>query len=350
MEERPEVEPQNKEASLLFLPGLFGGGRNLTLIREALTGLSQETFRVFVPDSISTRYRRTFFDEILNSWLKAVEGKQPVIVAHSLGSVELFEVLKELKNRNVSNPFVILVSPLGTESTKGMGLIGRLRELALNAAFYDQHTVYPLPDKFYQDQDISPSRGERRETFLSIFGEEKVEFEGEKVSLREALEIIDGQLQRDDVSEEETHRLLRERARLLRPFIERMYRGEHVSEERHRKFMEVYREEISSLGLLANALRFLPKVLRTVLGPGDTIERIKKMCPNAKIAILGLENDVLLSPEKVNKLTEKGVAVRILPVYAHSSFAFAPETWADAIKGLIEEELFGLKTQELGEG
>ncbi len=366
MDEISEIQPDSPEQAegevvrppFLFLPGLFGGGDALTEIREEILKQLRER-SVFLPSSISTRKRAGFQDKNIEGWINsAAKMGSGVIVAHSLGVAELEYLLRHLKEKGDIPPNlkIILISPLGaSETSRGLRVIPTVVDIHKNVGFYDQHTVYPLPDSFYQedkdeDKDIEPDRAARRKRFLNLFGERSVKYKGKEMPLKDALAQIDRELEQSSASQP-PERLLRERGALLAPFIQELYEGRHIQEEGHRKVQEKFDSEISRLGLLAQGLRFLPQVLRSALSGKNIIERLADLAEGVQIYLFALKNDLFLNPEQAEKLKEqlkeqlkaKGINIFVhkVPVYAHSSFAYQPETFVKKLKEVLgqnEEE------------
>ncbi|GEM_PF-6252307 len=341
------VEKEYNQPPFLFLPGLFGGGDALTELREEiLERIGREG--VFFPSSISTRERAGFFDNNVNEWIKlADKTRSGMIVAHSLGTAELKYLLQwmEKQEKIPPNLKIVLVSPLGaSETSRGLRVVPTVVDIHKNVAFYDQHTAYPLPDSFYEgSDDIEPSRAERREQFLNLFGDRLVEYKGEKMPLKGALETIDRAL-KESRGSEIRNRLFKERSALLAPFIQELYEGRYIPDERHREMKERFDADISRLGLLIQGLRFLPQILRTIFSSTNVIKRLAAAASGAQIHLVVLENDLFLPFDQAERLVQQmrkediNIYLHKLPVYAHSSFAYQPREFVEKLKEISDKD------------
>lgn len=380
---------------VIFLAGASGGGEKLDWLRHTLHSLRGEGVEVIVLSSIlSIPGRRgvispeirSFIEEVVRS-LERGEETNFTIIGHSLGALEALYALRALKNKieeiegvdlDSLNLNVVLVSPIRTEGNKGLGLIPRLREFIANASLAAQHTIYPLPDDYYDnekeeyDKEVQgrerKKREKRRKMFLEIYGADKIPelpddvkeeikenpflrsfladfLEQGDIELSKILSKIDEAIK--EALRRENHEaveiLVGIRGRLLSPWVQKIDRGEDFrglyGEGKERELLKEYREAQKGirkiLSILANYAYCLPQVPRVIrdifIVKEELIEEIRAIFNNAEIIVIGFDRDEIVFPDEYERLREKGVKVVILKDYGHASFSMRPDEFLEVI-------------------
>ncbi|GEM_PF-6836629 len=277
--EQRQSQAQEKEASekpfVAFLPGINGGGRVMTTIRQELERLCGPDL-CYVPPSISSGNRKkgetadAYHQSLASEIGKRAGSRDVVVVGQSMGGWQSENTISHL----VDNPdwtgnkiTAHYLSPIGysKEGFQNYGeVFGDFLKLGKQADL-NQHVAYPLPEGYYQDaaQDIQESdlktlyedtpekRAERRTLFIRRLPKlvkdphkfmqqfhKRVPDADEIESPEDALGLLDSKLSRALVTGEPNEELLETRSKLLEDPIEGLFQGDHIPDEIHQEYLK----------------------------------------------------------------------------------------------------------------
>lgn len=268
--ERPALVPEAMPPVgdfKVFYPGMTGGGRYLTAIRQEVDTIAGEG-NALVVSSISSREglrkgesSKTRSCNQAATIAEMAQGRNLNWIAHSLGILETVNTLDELISNTSWNGKEIklhLVSPIGF-GQEGLGAIldvGRgLSELNATVAGVEQHIVYPGPESYYQSlpettspddvdvlfKDSPEDRAERRASFREglryILPDEQ-----KRATFLTEIDGIDSRISDTLLQNQPVDELLAKRKELLAPYVQAMFRGEHLPAELHDKYLTQHHE------------------------------------------------------------------------------------------------------------
>lgn len=316
----------------VFVPGLVGGGKNLSVLRLIPN--------IFVPSSIFTRQGLKKDELSLNDHhegigreiIKKAQGRDIVMMMHSAGSFEGLDILLSMLKTGFNNHInlVFMGTPgLTSKGIKGgIDFIHRFIEINLQVATSEQHVIYPLPEVFYQQQintakpkipiafeDTSIKREQRRKIFVDSIRNHPTILKGQSVDkLLEDLNKIDEKISVSNNSND-WRKLVEKRASLLGPIIQEFFKGKQVGPTLHEKLMKEYHElpeDLSSLSkYCATAMLYLAKTSFVLLGKGtdDKLTTILKLAKKTGIDVgvsfLVAENDQMIRPADIEKIEQR---------------------------------------------
>jgi hypothetical protein len=330
----PNSSPNN-EYFHVILPGLKGGGRNLTGLREYIGS------RGWVTASLSTRvglkrgfcnlkahYRKLALDLIAQS-----QGRTIRIYAHSLGGVEVLYLMKELAhNKDLPHHTleIIFISPpgVGQKGFSGLLKVGkRLGNVIKNLGLYDQDYLLPVPT--LEGNPVNP----QRKLFLDDWLPRLLIDPVKREQFKQALEAIDSKILLADVSKRqpaERGHYQQERHKLLKDLVEKIINGQHITEEKHQQFLQKHQELALNIApgfsyIVTSFLFVLRVFFNLYLGLDRklfaTYDYCRKQSVNTKVAVVILGHDELVfSGDYANFI--KMASARKMPVY---NFVFENE-------------------------
>jgi hypothetical protein len=285
---------------------------------------------------------------------KDIIAKSPTnlnIIAHSFGSYETLDLVKELLKQNYQG--TIQVEFIGTPGLLNQGFPAlikfgkRVSEMARQVTINEQHVFYPLPDVFYRDDkrkdstaivwsDTDQERQKRREKFKQNLLKTVPETEKREKIITE-LELIDKQLV-DKTDDKLYETLLAERIEILAPLLQDVFRGKHLEESEHRAFLEYYGENpenlTSNLGFLAQTLGYCGGIFKRIYkGLNKEISLLHNQAEKAKVKLnfgfVTLENDTIIKQEDLQNLNIEDLTnFGFIEQLAHSSIGYYPEPMA----------------------
>lgn len=319
-----EIAPENGYFHVI-LPGLQGGGRNLTGLREHIGT------RGWVVASLSTRAglkRRVFnlrshYKKLAQDLIDQANGRIIRIYAHSLGGIEVLDLMKTLARHQdlpAKQLEIIFISPpgVGQKGFSGLLEIGkRFYKVVKNLGLYDQNYLLPPESADGQDQrrlfldEWLPrmmSDGQQREEFLT------------------ALEAIDSKLlllNESEIQLEQQAFYIQQRHKLLKSLVERIICGKHITEVKHQHYLQQHREQAFDIApgliyLFISSL-FATKVLFNLYRGIDrkllaVYSYCQKLKINTKLAIVVLgHDDLVLSQDYTN--FSRMARFRQIPIY-----------------------------------
>lgn len=328
----------------VILPGLKGGGRNLTGLREHIAS------RGWVAASLSTRVGlkkglgvynlKAHYNGLAQELITHARGRVIRIYAHSLGGIEVLYLMKALA-RQTNLPYksleVIFISPpgIGQKGFSGLFRVGqRLVRVIRNLGFYDQQSL--LPVSACEDNQVNL----QRKLFLEEWLPHLVSSPLKREKFRQDLEAIDNKLLLPDkfykLSDEEML-YLRQRHKLLKELVVKILCGEHIAEEKHQQYLRKYHELASdiapTLAYLLTITIFSFMVLFNLYQGIDrkilaVYENCRQLKINTKVGVVILGRDDLVQIQDYAGFTEMAAKLHV-PVYnfvfedeEHSSVAY----------------------------
>lgn len=374
-EHLPQAERPIGDTFKVFLPGVTGGGKNITAIRDYLHSLYGEN--VVVPPSISNEFSLKKGEDIkshfanLASEISTKAGNKPIhIVAHSLGGFESLDLVNALLNDDDWSGKEVLITFMSTPGFRKYGIneeenMERISRL-LNqkeVAMLEQHTAFPLPEKYYKKH---PSFNPNSDEVKTIFIDNEESRNARRNWFKEQLKsLVKDDLQRSNIIASLSHldkqigeaielnlpqeELLVKRSEILNPFIQALFRGEHIDEQTHQKFLTRYGETLGNLapkitrslallnyGLQSVSLVFsgMEKALLNLINQAE----IKRK--SIKIEFAFVERDVIIKKEEINDLRKEVMRIALgnylTGMYysgqlAHSSTGYRPDILLDEI-------------------
>lgn len=363
---------EGSQESFVFLPGLTGGGKYLTALRQ--------TPDLFVPSSISTKpalkkgekSTKEHYENLVREIIQTTGDKELYLLGHSLGGFEAIDILNilidnpDFKNKKVN---LVFISTPGFTDKGIRGFIEfgkRFRQINKKVALNEQHTTYPLPEKFYetapqdiQDANISPKvafkdspeeREQRRYFFKDALKPQIIPKGKTKEQIITELNNIDKQISGEIESKKTLEDLLRERAMLLHPVIEALFAGKQIDDEIHQKALELYQELpenlASSLRHYISTLLYLARAGKHIAeGTGKQLQRVlekaKSNDVDVNISFILLERDEMIKIDDIAQIKQnfkqgvgiqeidKTVSFLLMEQLAHSSIGYYPKPIAD---------------------
>lgn len=271
--ETSEIEQRDKESFKVYIPGITGGGKNITAIREYLHGRYGDN--VYIPSSIShetglkkgEKNSDEHYKNLVTEVTKRADKKDITVVAHSLGGFEVIDLLYALLASNEWQGYTVTINFLaapgfGAEGMNNLIETGkRFHRLNQNVALSEQHIAYPLPEECYTRStlteeeekatvlfhDTVKERTQRRNNFLNQWLEKIVPDAQKRGDVITKLHNIDHEILEKSISNQSIDILLHERAKVLNPLIQTLFRGEHIDEAVHQQFMKKYEELTENL-------------------------------------------------------------------------------------------------------
>jgi hypothetical protein len=366
----PEPNPDaNLQPSFnVFLPGGTAGGEYITPIRDYLhTNFGDQ---VFVPSSISHyaslkkgESLETHYENLGHEIGLRAKDKNIHIIAHSLGGLESLDILKNLlketswSGKEIKITFMAGFGFVSEDITGIIETADRLYQIVTNVTVAEQHTAYPLPEKYYE---VNPPKSPTSDKAVTIFtdtpeqrAERRSWFETQLTILTpEIKDKILKKLSEIDITlvkamDTEDSRLFGEimsqRAEILAPFIQSLFKGENIPKDLHNKYLNLYKETTDNLApgiqYYLSLLMYLNRVIDYVKGGVNTvlkeiIETAKVRKVDIKIEFAQLERDYLFQSSDVDRIKKdmdsKGIASTLSGFYflqqlAHSSIGYWPE-------------------------
>jgi len=344
----------NSEYFHVILPGLKGGGRNLTGLREYIGS------RGWVTASLSTRvglkrgfcnlkahYRKLALDLIAQS-----QGRTIRIYAHSLGGIEVLYLMEELarhKDLPRNTLEVIFISPpgVGQKGFSGLLRVGkRFGNVIKNLGLYDQDYLLPVPP--LEGNSIDP----QRKVFLDEWLPRLVTDPIKRENFKQALEAIESKILLAEVSKrlpEQRNLYQQERHKLLKDLVEKIINGKHITEEKHQQFLQKHQELALNIAPgfsygLTSFLFVLRVFFNLFLGIDRKLFATYDYClqqsVNTKVAVVILGRDELVFSDDYANFT-KMASFRKMPVY---NFVFENEEHSSvAVKWSLIDALESLE-------
>ena len=337
----------------VILPGLKGGGRNLTGLREYIGS------RGWVVASLSTRAGlkrsvfnlRAHYERLAQEIVAQAQGRIVRIYAHSLGGIEVLDLMKALARHQslpAKNLEVIFISPpgVGQKGFSGLLEIGkRFTRVIKNLGLYDQNHLIPL--RTGGAEPVQPQRGLFLEEWLpqmEIDCRKRKEFIAALENIDSKLLLLDKSIA--GLAQEAFY--LHQRHRLIKHLVERIICGKHISEERHQRYLQQHRElalDIApGLTYLFISLIFAFKVLFNLYRGIDqrllaAYEFCRRQEINTRWAIVVLGHDDLVLSEDYTNFS-KLAASRQIPllnfVFENEEHSSVAHKWEliDALENL----------------
>lgn len=336
----------------VILAGIKGGGRNLTGLREHIGK------RGLVIASFSTREAlkrnefklKTHYTNLAREIVRQAQSLTIRIYAHSLGGIEVLDLLKALlKEAALPNKAIeiIFISPpgIGQRGFSGLLEVGKRMKLLLKEwGFYDQFYLFPsIPG-------IPEAKNRQREIFLNEWLPRLVADGGKRTELVKAFQRIDEELVAFKLqSEQEAEYFRRQRYLLMKPLLEQILSGDHITEEIHRQQLEqnheLSRDINSRLAYRSIFLGFMFRVLKTLFfGIDKKILGIIESCQSVDVdlklgvVILGKDNLIRLQDyaelNRIAHLNGRPVEINVFENEEHSSVAYKWEL-IDALEELV---------------
>ncbi|NWJ45307.1 MAG: hypothetical protein HXX08_05450 [Chloroflexi bacterium] len=326
-----EQEQVNSEYYHVIFAGLKGGGRYLTGLREYIGS------KGFVISSLTTRAGlksgekrlSTHYHNLAKELISRAKGRTIRVYAHSLGSIEVLDLMKALsESADMPNKAleIIFISPpgMGFRGFRGVGKVGlRLGKVIKNIGLYDQYHLYPLSTS-NDEQAI-----EQRKYLLKVMLPNIIPDSSERNKITSELEAIDTALEGNQSglanSEEVEKQYLKRRHILLKGLLEKIFAGQHITEEQHRESLLIHHELKNDLASRLSysfiAFAFGFKTLTTLYrGIDSKIVEAVKYCQQqiieVKIGIAILGKDELVKEndfENFNRLS----SWNNIPIFKH---------------------------------
>lgn len=330
----------------VILPGLKGGGRNLTGLREYID------CRGWVVASLSTRVGlkkglglynlKAHYAALAQELVTRSQGRVIRIYAHSLGGIEVLYLMKALARHGdlpLNSLEVIFISPpgIGQKGFRGLFNVGkRLFRVIQNLGLYDQKSLLPI----YTLEDPNIPQDPQRKLFLEEWLPNLIKSPLEREKFKQNLEKIDTNFQAineiNKLLEEETQ-FLRQRHKLLKDLVGKIINGEHIAEEKHQKYLQRHHELVSdiapTLSYMLTAIIFTLKVITGLyLGIDRKILAVNEYCfqqkIKTKVGVVTLGRDPLVLTQDYARFIERA-AQQEIPIYnfifeneEHSSVAY----------------------------
>lgn len=344
----------NSEYFHVILPGLKGGGRNLTGLREYIGS------RGWVTASLSTRVglKRGFsnlkahYHKLALDLIAQSQGRTIRIYAHSLGGIEVLSLMKELarhKDLPRNSLEIIFISPpgVGQKGFSGLLRVGkRLGNVIKNLGFYDQD--YLLPVTPLEGDSVHPQRKLFLEDWLPRLVTDPIKRE----NFKQALEAIDNKILLSEVSKrlpDQKNLYQQERHKLLKNLVEKIINGHHITEEKHQQFLLKHQELALNIApnfsYLLTSFLFLSRVLFNLFTGIDrklfaTYDYCLNQSVNTKVAVVILGHDELVFSQDYANFT-KMASIRKMPIY---NFVFENEEHSSvAVKWSLIDALENLE-------
>ena len=345
----------------VILAGLQGGGRCLTGLREHIGD------KGYVVASLSTRsgakpgeYRlKTHYDRLARQLIEQAGGRLIRIYAHSLGGLEVLDLLPALARRRETLPHhtveVFLISPpgIGLQGLDGLGqIVRKFYSLLKKLGLHDQYQILPMPD------ETDEQSTQRRKIFLEEWLPRLVTDPLDRKKLAAEIARIDAELGflREQPRLHLEHAWYeRQRHKIMKGLLTKVFVGQHIGEERHLVQLEYCRERDSDragrLGRLVLSLAFGGRVLKTLYGGVDhKIVRVTQHCRQlgvkVKLAAVILGQDELVAAQDYNRLVwlsaTNGISLRV-ETFLNEEHSSVAHNWAliDALEELPSLSLHG---------
>ena len=327
----------------VILAGLQGGGTYLTGLREHIGD------KGWVIASLSTRcgsrrgeYRlTTHYDRMAKELIARSQGRLIRIYAHSLGGLEVLDLLPALARQLEDLPYqtveLFFISPPGIGFRGWRGLIkvlGRFYSLLKTLGLYDQYHVLPLLD------ETSETATRQRKLFLEEWLPMLVTDYARRKRLESRITLIDAELHLlaayPQLYQSYAGWYERQRHKLMKGLLEKVFGGQHIGTERHRvqltRCEELARHQSGWLSHTSLSLAFLGRVVKTLYtGVDNKIVRVSQECRQRgmtlKLGVVILEQDGLVRAadyhnlRRLTALSGSGLAWQTFPGKEHSSVA-----------------------------
>ena len=348
----------------VYMPGLLmQGSRNIATLRQL--------DELYVPVSLSARQamkkgEKDIREHHVNTGreiLKRAGGRDIKIFAHSMGGFEAIDIVSAMvesggiKDRSIE---IIFVATPGLNERGYKGLFDfakRFADMNINVTTLEQHTAYPLPERYYQKhakyskahqgaevvfKDTPPLRTERKETFLRYL-DRIVPDPAKRAKTIKDLSNIDNLLASRQLTAEEEQKLLKKRTQILHPLIQSIFRGEHFDSQTHEALLKQYGELPQDLASVPtsvlSAVRYFGRITKDIFRGLDKktaqlVKRSKDAGVNFKLGLAVLERDAIIKPSDVPKiqtrLNESNITHAFESVYlieqlTHSSPGYYPK-------------------------
>jgi hypothetical protein len=331
----PQAElPVNPEKPLTddyvaYFPGVTGGGKIMTAIRDHIhTTRGYENAYVAPSSSSPAAFKigeRSIFRHYRNlaREIAARAGNRKLsFQAHSMAdALEVLNLMIDKDMLKTDEVDINFISPYGFGGEGLPNLINFARntfKLQSKVALLEQHTAYPLPEQFYENKPAFPvpegtkavrvdtpqDRQDRRVRF-GQWMRAMVPDETARTAVMSRLHTIDEELLQA-ATEEQSEEAMEARTEVLRPIIQQLFRGEHIDDATHAKYLTMYRELTHTLAptsiyyvnaalFFARAGRFMYRGMESVLA--DTIHKAEAKGKHITFAFTMLEHDTMVKPE-----------------------------------------------------
>lgn len=349
----------------VFFPGMTGGGRYLTAIRQEIDNIAGEG-NALVVSSISSKEglrkgesSKARYCNQAATITERAQGRNLNWIAHSLGIWESVNTLNELLDNTSWDGKEIkmhFVSPIGfgQEDLRAIVEVARgIRALTSSVSGVEQHMAYPGPESYYaslpptqfqEDVDVlfrdSPEdRATRRASFRDGL-QYIIPNQQERSSFLTAIDDIDGRIANALERSEPIEELLIARKELLAPYIQAMFRGEHIPEEIHQKYLARYQEleeylevplwqQANFLLFLAQGVGYLHHGMDKVLA--NIINKAREKGKKITFDFILQEKDAMVPITKIDLLKEGVTAHQLAEAFrgfgvtgdhGHSTFGY----------------------------
>lgn len=374
--ERPGiVQRQNPESGrsskfTVFIPGLTGGGIYNTVLRERL----HDAFgnNVLVPSSISTpegmkseSMGAGYYERLAKDVLGKSGGSQLILVGHSLGSLEMLDLARELINQQKHLQQkqaidLVIASGLGFgKDMRALAEIGRrVERMGSLVDEYEQHSAFPLPGDFYAGRrienmpagaitvytDSAQQIEERRVRFINEWLPAIIPDDTQRKSVIGRLDEIDTQI----LAGQNLEANWKERMALLHDPIQALFHGKHIDNETHTRFLAQYGESADLLtgGLakyVAAGIHLARMGGKILMGPDQQLKDLIRKAAESGIPLRThlfiMERDVVGKSEDLPGIQRDITAdemgsILFAETYAHSTIGYDPKALIQAIQHL----------------
>lgn len=356
----------------VFIPGLTGGGRLITAIRDSLHTMYGED--VYVPSSILSRegHRRGEglrgrYQRLAGEIAGRAQGRDIDFTVHSSGGHEAIDLLTTMLDQQDTSQFGkhIRINFLSTPGFmrrgigNAFGTLQNLEEMGHQVALLEQHMTYPLPEAYYMAHpqqnpqlpqlktvftDSEQLRSERRERFRERWLPRLMEDNRGRKRTEELLDAVDSQIARNLAGGLAVDTLLARRASILAPLIQNLFHGKHIDESTHDHYLREYQETVDALApvshVYVNALLYTARMGKRIIARGmdkavaDVVEKAQAKGVDVSIEFSFLERDSIVPFEKINAFMDGVSASAIgdavdgwhfVQQYAHSTVGYDPD-------------------------
>jgi hypothetical protein len=347
----------------VVLAGLQGGGNFLTGLRQHIGP------KGFVASSLSTRFGlkqgefglKSHYTNLANQIIKQAQDKPIRIYAHSLGGIEVLDLMKvlaqhlDLPQRSLE---VLFISPPGVGQQGwrvSYRLLLRLFKLIKTLGLHDQYQLLPLINKNEPENNPTENFSFKKRTIFLNEWLPRLVVDGPKChQITKALQTIDSELLflQNWPALEATYAqwYKSKRHKLMKKLMEGVLSGNHIAELTHTDYLKKYGEYsryelASSLAQIRTSFEFILSIGKRLYQGVDTkIVEAFEACQQAgidlKIGIVIMAQDALVSAQDYTTLLQLAHAKQI-PISKHTfenqEHASVAYNWdlIDALEALV---------------
>lgn len=363
----PNTEIPVHKPFFVYIPGLTGGGKNLTILR----GIPD----LFVPSSVSTNESlkaeektvKEHHQNLANEIAEKAGEKDLCLIGHSLGGVEMMDVFDALLDNDKFKSKKINMTFIATPGFTARGVGGlkdfykRMRAFSTKYPSQEQHVVFPLPESYYEKQpevtntlqkvfeDTPDKRRSRRKSFAESLNSRTLPAGETKEEIIQKLDQLDREIGGAEKSGRSIEKLMTERVEILLPILENFYHGALSDDEAHHTTMTQYHELTNQI---ASKLRYLPNAMLYYAKTGQILyegtskilakvmAKAKEKGVDVKLSFVLMERDEMIKQSDINTVQhnlqaeDAGLLASffLMEQIAHSSIGYYPEPLMDYLK------------------